>query len=119
MKSPASILASKRRSSSTCSNVRTALGSRPSWGCWSIACVYIAKLLRLLRSLVDDTSGLADERAFDRFRRAHAHRGAHADQRLDAGLQPRGDLRPVCAGLIGQQLAQHLDLVELAVARDH
>src|SRR5262245_17823473 len=110
MKSPASILASKRRSSSTSSTERTVLRSRSSLGCWSIACVYIARSLlgslgtaALFGPLVDHAARFADQRAFDRIGRTDAHRSADADHRLDAPLQHAGDLRAVDAGVRGQQ----------------
>ena len=38
---------------------------------------------------------------------------------FDARLQSGRDVRPVGARVSGQQLAQHLHLVQVAVARDH
>ena len=70
-------------------------------------------------ALVDDAARLADQRAFDRIGHADAHCGAHASQRLDAFLQVMPDLRRVRGDVRGQQLAQHLHLVQQPVARDH
>src|ERR1700709_189625 len=113
MNSPASSAASKRSSATASSAERTT--ARSSFGAVSMAWVYMVVPLRV--SMIDNAAGLADERAFDAVRRAHAHRRADTGQRLDRLLQVAPDGGGIGTGLRGQQLAQHLDLVEEAVAR--
>src|SRR5262245_57195638 len=115
MKSPASSAASKRSSATASSAERTAM--RSSFGAVSLAWVSISG--SLLMALAVDSAGLAYERSLDAVRQPDLHGGRHAGHRLDAFLQVAGDLCDVGLELRGQQLAQHLDLVEQALARDH
>src|SRR5689334_7114308 len=96
MKSPSSMRASKRCSSSISSAERTPFLPSGSLPWVSIACVYMASFL-LLGPLVEDALRLAGQGALDRVGLEHRHRGGHADHALDAVPHPPRDL----ADLVG------------------